>query len=211
MPPIPARFRAPGDPDFQTCIKLVRKVSYQAQNFEYGTKDDNTSIGHIKQRMKNNNWWATWIPPSGPVDVCAFFQRSVLKNQDYVMCVGFDDSYLSTTDPDPQKFITRAAGNGSGDGFLADFIYQLTPNHYVYVVDMPLSTPDAVSYNTRLNNLFTYAQTHPTALWSFSPPDPTNNDTNQDDIFLASGNPDPTAGTGLNFWKLTITPPPPSP
>jgi hypothetical protein len=213
MSPTATSFSVPGDAQLHACIKLVKKASFQANKFEYGNKNEDTSVRQIKRLMldTSNNWWATWVPPSGPLDVCAFFQRSRLMQGYYVMCVGFDESYMSTMNPDPKKFIDRVAGTGSGDGFLADFIYQLkTPNqdHYVYVVDMPLSSQGA-QYNTRLNALFNYARGNPlpNVPWRFSAPNPSNGEKNQDDIFLASGNPDSNAGTGLDFWKLTITPP----
>jgi hypothetical protein len=195
------------DQNLIDCIHLVQKVSYQAYKYEF-TIPDKDSVTHIRHRMANNNWWATWFHPTNGVniDACAFFQKLTLtgKSGRYVMCIGFDTNiYPMQSDAQCGKFINDVAGDARTDQLLAWFIYQLTPSHFVHVVDNHL-TGDPANYNQRLNRLFTVAQSNsgaPGAHWKLEIKSP-NGDKKQDDPFLG-GKKNPQGGKGLDFWTLT--------
>jgi hypothetical protein len=202
-------FRDPDPGQLQTCINLVKGVSYQANYYEFSDNKNANFVARINERkgQNHNKWWATWIPPADPINACAFFQRVKKKNQQHVMCIGFDpDTFPMETGDDCEAFIGAVAGDANGDGLLADFIYQLSPsNHSVYVADMPLTAEGAI-YNVSLNTLFlyaqqNYAQQNPAVSWSLSL---NANDSNKDDLFLANTN--PNAGRDVDFWTLTTQP-----
>jgi len=183
------------DGQLTDCIKLVKAVSYRANNKEFKTKGP----GDIRARMKDNGWHAWWYTSTvgGPIKACAFFQYIRQRPisgaaYNYAMCIGFDSSFPMALDADCQTFLNTVVGGTAGDGLLWDCIKNVLGVPFVYLVDAPEKSKAAV-YSIRRDTLFVYMQNNsPGANWKMSL-DPSD-DTNVGIPFWG--------GDGLDLWKL---------